>query len=251
MAWCTWCSSCRGLHPHLSWPPSRHRRGRAGSGASSTGAEAGGLADARIIFPNARSPSPMPTVRRIVEVTLRLDAPVFLEAILAVLATIAQAFTVTRVPGARDRWHSQCRHWLVLGVAVILAAPALAAQTSTPGPGPGDRLPVLQTSQVRYHPKGLEDRDGFVLLQFIVDTGGRVDSASIQVVRATDGRFIAAARLMALAARYTPGIERGAPARIMIQQPYRFTGGEVRCAYVVTATGHPQCADSTTAREGP
>jgi hypothetical protein len=71
------------------------------------------------------------------------------------------------------------------------------------------------------------------------------------VVRATDGRFIEAAKLMALESSYAPGMEHGSPARAMIQQPYRFRGGQVRCTRVVTVTRYPQCADSTAAREGP
>jgi hypothetical protein len=136
-------------------------------------------------------------------------------------------------------------------VAVLLPAPALSAQATPPGPASADRLPAFQSLPARYHPQDLEDRDGFVLLQFIVDTGGRVDTSSIQVVRATDGRFIEAAKLMALESSYTPGMEHGSPARAMIQQPYRFRGGQVRCTRVVTVTRYPQCADSTAAREGP
>lgn len=138
----------------------------------------------------------------------------------------------------------------VVFAAVLFTTPALSAQT-TPGPVPADRLPVFQSFPARYHPQGLEDRDGFVLLQFIVGTDGRVDSSSIQVVRATDGRFIEAAKLMALESQYAPGVERGSPTAIMIQQPYRFRGGQVRCSRVVTATRHPLCADFTTASEGP
>jgi hypothetical protein len=138
----------------------------------------------------------------------------------------------------------------MFAAAVLFTAPAVSAQT-TPGPAPADRMPVFQSFPTRYHPQGLEDRDGFVLLQFIVDTDGGVDTSSIQVVRATDGRFIEAARLMALESRYAPGLQRGSPARLMIQQPYRFRGGQVRCARLSTATRHPQCADSTTASEGP
>lgn len=132
---------------------------------------------------------------------------------------------------------------------LVLAPRSLAAQVTASGVVPNDRLPAFQSLPARYHPQGLEGQGGFVLLQFVVDTGGRVDTATIQVVRATDGRFIAAAKLMAVESRYAPGTERGIPARVMIQQPYRFKAGTV-CSRVVTTGRHPQCADSASAKEG-
>ncbi len=139
---------------------------------------------------------------------------------------------------------------LAFTAGLLLAAPSLGAQTAVSDTGPGDRLPAFQSRPVQYTPQGLEGQDGFVLLQFVVDTGGRVDTATIQIVRATDGRFIEAARLMAGESSYESGIEGGSPARVMIQQMYRFNAGTAKCARVITPHRRPLCADSVAAPEG-
>jgi outer membrane biosynthesis protein TonB len=121
----------------------------------------------------------------------------------------------------------------------------VAAQETAPGAPSPDRPPILQPPAVRYHPQGLEQQEGgFVLLQFVVDPAGRVDTSTIQVVRASDGRYIEAALLTAAGSSYSPGLERGRPIRVMIQQLFRFEAGGTRCEQVIVPVRHPQCVDS-------
>jgi len=131
-----------------------------------------------------------------------------------------------------------------MGVAFVLGAQVLHGQTIVTV----DRPPELKAVRARYYPKAQRKEAGRVQLTFIVDTSGRVDSASISVVQASDPAFIDAAILTALAGEYRPGIALGQAVRVQVMQTITFTPGAVNCGVVITTLLEPQCADSTTRR---
>ena len=61
-----------------------------------------------------------------------------------------------------------------------------------------------------------------VILEFVVDTTGRVEPTSLRTVFATDGRFIASARTAALAERFKPGRLSGRAVRVLVNQTVRY-----------------------------
>ena len=71
--------------------------------------------------------------------------------------------------------------------------------------------------------------EGHVVLQFVVDDRGRVDSESISVVESTNGGFESAAIEVVRRARFQPGRNDGRPVPVQVQQTIQFTlsgGGE-------------------------
>ena len=65
--------------------------------------------------------------------------------------------------------------------------------------------------------------DGTVLVRFVVDTAGRVDPGSIEIVRSTHDAFTASVRESVLKLRFFPAVAGKAkvPARAMM--PFQFT----------------------------
>lgn len=64
--------------------------------------------------------------------------------------------------------------------------------------------------------------DGAANLQFVVDTTGRVDSRTIQLLASTDYRFALACRKALLDMLYTPARIDGRKVRELVQQPFNF-----------------------------
>jgi TonB family protein len=64
--------------------------------------------------------------------------------------------------------------------------------------------------------------EGHVLLRFVVDTTGRVDKGSIEVVEASDEQFIRPARESVIRARFRPALMSGSPVRQLAEQSMRF-----------------------------
>ncbi len=63
---------------------------------------------------------------------------------------------------------------------------------------------------------------GTVLVQFVVNTDGSVDPASIKVLVASDSAFAAAVRVSLAVVRYSPARKGGAAVRQLVQQPFGF-----------------------------
>jgi TonB family protein len=84
---------------------------------------------------------------------------------------------------------------------------------------------VLISQPIPKYPPALETigLSGRVLLQFIVDTTGTVDPASIRVVESTNEGFEAPARESVEAARFQPARLGSHPVRQRAQQSVRFT----------------------------
>ena len=65
--------------------------------------------------------------------------------------------------------------------------------------------------------------EGSVLVQFVVDTTGRVEHTSIAIVKATHDQFAFAVRRWLARTRYTPAQIKGKPVRQLVQQEVAFT----------------------------
>jgi periplasmic protein TonB len=63
---------------------------------------------------------------------------------------------------------------------------------------------------------------GAVLLEFVVDTAGRVETGSVRVVESSHRGFEDAARVAVLGARFHPATLRGRPVRQLTRQQVRF-----------------------------
>jgi TonB family protein len=66
---------------------------------------------------------------------------------------------------------------------------------------------------------GLEGR---VLLRFVIDTTGRVDKGSIEVLEATEEQFTPPARDAVARARFRPALLSGTPVRQLAEESIRF-----------------------------
>lgn len=76
----------------------------------------------------------------------------------------------------------------------------------------------------------------FVLLRFVVDTGGKVRLGSIEVLSSTAQRMEDAVRQALLQARFRPALADGkpVPARVQLRIEFRKVGGEGRVTYRVS-----------------
>ena len=66
---------------------------------------------------------------------------------------------------------------------------------------------------------------GDVIVQFVVDTLGRVERPSVRFLQSTDPAFAEAVRWTLLAARFRPGELAGRPVRQVVQLPFQFRLG--------------------------
>ena len=64
--------------------------------------------------------------------------------------------------------------------------------------------------------------EGRVLLQFVVDTLGRIEPGSIVTIQSTHSLFEAAARRSITTCRYRPGRFSNHPVRVKVQFPFTF-----------------------------
>ncbi len=91
-------------------------------------------------------------------------------------------------------------------------------------PAPDARPEVLFSPEVRYPPAlwaaGIE---GVVVVRFVVDTLGRADPSTIEVVQSTNVGFNRPAKDMVRGSRFRPGLIAGTPARIRSKLQVAFT----------------------------
>lgn len=118
-----------------------------------------------------------------------------------------------------------CTLLLSIAAGLLVAAPALAAQQGPSSPPvyfefqveraatplPGGCAPVI--------PKG---HDGEVQVQFVVDTLGKPESASIKVVLASHPALEKAVRKAIPCMRYRAAAIDGRPVRQLVQQSFSF-----------------------------
>lgn len=83
---------------------------------------------------------------------------------------------------------------------------------------------IMSSARPRY-PESLRQAGiaGCVLVQFTVDTIGRVDMASLQIVESTHDRFTQAVRDILPAFRFTPASARGRRVPMLAEIPFEFS----------------------------
>ena len=117
-------------------------------------------------------------------------------------------------------------------VALLLAGAALPARAQdTPADQPLDESEVESKPEVvpntcRPPAYPMQMRvarvEGRVVLQFVVDTLGRVESGSVRVVQSSHSLFESAARRVVTSCRYHPARTGNHPVRVRVQVPYDF-----------------------------
>ena len=65
--------------------------------------------------------------------------------------------------------------------------------------------------------------EGVVLLEFVIDTSGRVPEESVKILQSTNRAFEAPARNVIVRSLYRAGRVRGVPVRVLVQQQIGFT----------------------------
>ncbi len=93
-----------------------------------------------------------------------------------------------------------------------------------------DEPPERISSPPLEYPRTMQQAgvEGMVVLQAVIDTSGRVERGSIEVVQSTNNAFESAARRLLERSLFRPGRVRGRPVRVLIQLPIQFTliGGD-------------------------
>jgi TonB family protein len=64
--------------------------------------------------------------------------------------------------------------------------------------------------------------EGAVEMEFVVDTTGRADLATVRVISSPDERFSTAVRSSLREARFVPGRYRGHAVRTLVRRAYHF-----------------------------
>ena len=119
----------------------------------------------------------------------------------------------------------------LLATAGMPAVAQTLAQAQTPPPAPMSEAAVEQrpvvvpgSCQSPSYPMMLREAriEGRVVLQFAVDTLGRVESGSISAVSSTHSHFENAARRAVQSCRYRPALSGDRAVRVLVQTPYEF-----------------------------
>ena len=106
------------------------------------------------------------------------------------------------------------------------AGPAPSATNAIHTPAMVDRTVIPRRDNPRPdYPTAMRAAgvDGSVLVQFVVDTTGRVESASVSILRATHEQFGEAVRRWLGRTRYSPAEVAGKRVRQLVQQEVGFT----------------------------
>jgi len=117
-----------------------------------------------------------------------------------------------------------------LFVCLLCLAPPAASQQSPADTGDvflanvvQERPQVLSSPQLHYpdlmRQAGIEGR---VVVEFIVDTLGRAEPASIKVVQSTNSAFDQDAKAHVRRAMFRPGRNHGRPVRVLLALPIDF-----------------------------
>ena len=119
---------------------------------------------------------------------------------------------------------------VIASVLLLITSPTLLAAQQPPAEVPADSVderPVLLDSAclAAAHPDILRQAgiEGRVLVQFVVDTSGAADSASVRVLSSSHRLFERPARAAMATCRYRPGRRGGQAVRVRMVQPVNFT----------------------------
>lgn len=124
---------------------------------------------------------------------------------------------------------------LVIDTTTLLrtrtASPDLSLGAATPEPGAVllndavDEPPTMTSPPVVDYPDLLRQAgiEGSVVIEAIIDTAGRVEPASVKVLRSSNHAFESPARAAILGAIYRPGRVGGRVVRVLVSVPVAFT----------------------------
>ena len=124
----------------------------------------------------------------------------------------------------------------VISLAIVmLAAPAATLAAQQPGQAPAGVVnasaleeppqPMPGTCRPPSYPALLRASqiEGRVILEFVVDTAGRIEASSVNTITSSHSQFEEAARRALLTCRYRPARFNDQPARVLVRLPYNFT----------------------------
>jgi TonB family protein len=118
--------------------------------------------------------------------------------------------------------------------AVVVSTSVSAQAASETGPNQGQAAyfefqvdkPVLQRpgNPMAQFPNEMRSRGrgGDVVVQYVVDTTGRVDMSSIEILKSTDGAFTSSVKTVLSELRFFPAETAGRRVRQMVQQSFKF-----------------------------
>jgi protein TonB len=119
-------------------------------------------------------------------------------------------------------------------LAAFAASRSVSAQAANEtGPNQGQAYfefqvdkPVLQRpgNPKAQYPDDMRSRGrvGEVVVQYVVDTTGRVDINSVEVIKSSDGAFTTSVKTVLAELRFFPAETAGHRVRQMVQQSFRF-----------------------------
>jgi len=115
---------------------------------------------------------------------------------------------------------------LARAAVLVLAGTAACATHRIESVGMDEPPQRLWSPPLAYpEPLLLAQVEGWVTLEALVDTNGRVDRASIRVLSSTDPRFETPAIEMLTGTRFRPGYREGSPVAALVRVPVRFHVG--------------------------
>jgi protein TonB len=126
---------------------------------------------------------------------------------------------------------------LLSSLATALTASAQAAQLASNGSASGQAYFEFQVEKPvsarpgnphAQYPDDLRarSRGGDVTCQFVVDTAGKVDMGTFEVVKASEAAYAAAVKRVLPQMRYFPAEEGGHKVRQLVEQDFRFAPAE-------------------------
>ncbi len=118
---------------------------------------------------------------------------------------------------------------LLSGSAGLRAQVAASTDSQVLGETAVETRPILvpNTCQSPAYPVMLRAArvEGRVLLQFVVDTLGRVEPSSVRAIQSTHSHFEEAARRAVATCRYRPARYNSHAVRVLVQTPFAFSLG--------------------------
>jgi outer membrane biosynthesis protein TonB len=85
-------------------------------------------------------------------------------------------------------------------------------------PAPLSGIRPAYPAELRQSPE-----DGFVLVEFVVETSGRIDLCSFKVIEASNSAFVPTTREALLPIRFKPGVKGGHPVRTRVREKVSYT----------------------------
>lgn len=144
---------------------------------------------------------------------------VFVQAAKAVLRvtltgnTATEFITAVREQGLQARWAPRPPKVISTGVATTFDSGAV------------QRPPRFLRGPMLIYPEELRRQSitGAVWAHFIVDSTGRIEDSTFQVIYSNSSQFSAAVRRWAKGAQFEPAAINGHPVRTLVEQPFTFT----------------------------